>query len=325
MKLQDALLAGSDHGSDRMSVEADRRLRRRLGLESAPATVSTRPVWFRPAIAAFAVAAVVVAVIYFRPRQQSQPTPSVVAAFVDVSKAPWSGTVTGNEIEVLADSPASATVTWVNASIVAAPGTRMAASSAGSLVLTHGAVQIQRTESKPMFVDVPMGRVVISAYRSSVTVDPESVTILINDGTGHYVDADGQAHALSPDAPLVWPPEDGPRQGKGSSPDETIPAEPPPSRRVDHRRSVVPGPGPSEQSTEHSGPPGMTPPSVPRRPDVPCTFKSDCEPGATCRKNEDGNSVCMGNGGEGAACWFDNDCLSRRCVQRRCASPPSTP
>jgi hypothetical protein len=326
MKFRDALLAGPEHGTDRLPVEIDRRLRRRLGLESGRVPASTRPVWLRPVIAAFAVAAVVVAVIYYRPAQPSERPQRVAVGFVDISKAPWLGTVTGNEIDVRADSPASATVTWVNAAIVAAPGTRMATTSAGSLVLTQGAIQIQRKEAKPMFVDIPMGRVVIAAYRSSVIADRQSVTILLNDGTGHYVDAEGQTHPLVPDAPLVWPPTDGQREGTGSAPDASAPAAVPPSRkRANGRTTVAPAPISSELPPEQEGPPGATIPSVPRRPDVPCTFKSDCEPGSTCRKNESGESVCMGNGGDGAACWFDSDCLSQRCTQRRCVSRPSTP
>jgi hypothetical protein len=334
MKFRDALVAGPEHGTDRLPVEIDRRLRRRLGLESGRVSGSTRPVWLRTAIAGFAVAAVVVAVIYYRSAQQSQPAQRVAAGFVDISEAPWSGTVTGNEIDVRDDSPASATVTWVNATIVAAPGTRMATTSAHSLVLTRGAIQIQRTEAMPMFLDVPMGRVVIAAYRSSVIADRQSVTFLLGDGTGHYVDAEGKTHPLVPDVPLGWPPPDGQRQGTGSAADASAPAAVPPSRKRSTGRStlrsvgadgaVAPAPVSSELPAEQGGPPGATIPPVPRRPDVACTFKSDCEPGWTCRKNESGESVCMGNGGDGAACWFDSDCLSQRCTQRRCVSGPST-
>ena len=154
MKFRDALLAGAEHGTDRLPIEIDRRLRRRLGLESGRVPASTRPVWLRPMIAAFALAAALVAAIYHRPAQPSEPPQRVSAGFVDISRAPWLGTVTGNEIDVRADSPASATVTWGNAAIVAARGTRMATTSAGSLVLTKGAIQIQRTDAMPMFVEI---------------------------------------------------------------------------------------------------------------------------------------------------------------------------
>lgn len=325
MRFRDALLAGPEHGTDHLPVEIDRRLRRRLGLEPGRVSASTRPLWLRPAIAAFAIAAAVVAVIYYRPAQPSQPPQRVAAGLVDISSAPWLGTMTGNAIDVRADSPASATVTWVDAAIVAAPGTRMATTSAGSLVLTQGAIRIQRTEVMPMFVDVPMGRVVFAAYRSSVIADRQSVTILLDDGTGHYVDAKGQTHPLVPNVPLVWPPRDSPREGTGSAPGASAPAAAPPSRsRANGRTTVAPAPVSSELPAGQ-GPPGATIPSVRRRPDVPCTFKSECEPGSTCRKNESGESVCMGNGGDGAACWFDSDCLSQRCTQRRCVSRPSTP
>jgi hypothetical protein len=173
-----------------------------------------------------------------------------------------------------------------------------------------------------MSVVVPMGRVVIGSYRSSVIADLDSVTILIDDGSGQYIDGDGQAHPLVPGTLLVWPPPQGERD---SAPDASPPALVPPSRKHTNGRTTVrPGQG-SSATVENLGPPGLTPPSVPRRPDVPCTFKSDCDPGATCRENERGESVCMGNGGEGAACWFDNDCLSRRCAGRRCEGAPTTP
>lgn len=323
MKFRDALLAGPEHGTDRLPVETDRRLRRRLGLEAGRASASTRPVWRRPAFAALAAVAVatIVAVVISRPTQPSQPAQRVATAFVDISKSRWSGTVTDRELDVRADSPASATVTWVNAAIVAAPGTRMATTPAGSLVLTKGGIQIQRTEAKPMSVDVPMGRVVIAAYRSSIAADHHSVTILLDDGIGHYVDAEGNTHPLVPGEQLVWPPADRPQEDTNPAPDASAPSGGPPSRkRANSRATVVPTPAAPEPPAEQSGPPGLTAPTVPRRPDVACTFKSDCEPGATCRKNEHGESVCMGNGGDGAACWFDGDCLSQRCVQRRCSS-----
>ncbi len=317
MKFRDALLAGPEHGADRLPVEADRRLRRRLDLDATP---SPRRVWLRPALATFAVAAVALVIIYFRSPQPTEPAPRVAVGFVDVSKARWSGTVTTTEIDVRADSPASATVAWADAAVIAAPGTRLTTTSASALSLTHGAIQIQRTDAMPMFVDVPLGRVVIAAYRSSVSTDRESVTILINDGTGHYIDANGQPHPLVPNAPLVWPP---PADGQRDRADEA-PAEPgtaPRSAAPVPVQSPQPEPEPEPEPGPEPGPPVLVP-SVPRRPDVPCTFKSDCDPGATCRKNESGASVCMGNGSEGAACWFDSDCLTQRCVQRRCASNP---
>lgn len=285
MKFRDALLAGPDHGADRLPIETDRRLRRRLGLD-APAS-SRRRVWLRPAIATFAVAAVALAIFYYQ-----QPSESRQRA---------SGTV--------ADSGASGTTKWANATIVAAPGTRMTTTTSNTLSLAEGAVQIERTDTVPMLVEVPMGRVVIAAYRSSVTVDRESVTILINDGTGHYVDADGQSHPLVVNAALVWPPP------------PTIPAPTPPPRKRENRTPASVAPAPAS-SPEQFAPPGETKSSIPPRPDAPCTFKSDCDQGQTCRKNERGESVCMGKGGEGAACWFDNDCVSQHCNQRRCASNP---
>lgn len=297
MNFRDALLA--DQGADRLSVETDRRLRRRLGFD---APTSTRRVWLRPAMAAFAVAAVALVVILYPAKQSHESPQSVATGF--------------QEIDVPANSPASATVPWGNATVVAAPGTRLTARSASTLSLAHGAITVQRKDATPMVVDVPMGRVVIAAYRSTVTADRESVTITINDGTGHYDDADGQSHPLVPNAPLVWPPPTVDRQ-PDIVPDASTPA---PSRKpANGRSSVVPAPvSPPIQEA----PPGETKPSVPHRPDAPCTFKSDCDEGQTCRKNERGESVCMGNGAEDAACWFDNDCISQHCVQRRCVIAP---
>jgi len=168
-----------------------------------------------------------------------------------------------------------------------------------------------------VIVDVPMGRVVIAAYRSSVTADRESVTILLDDGTGHYIDAEGQTHPLIPAVPLVSPPPSEMPVRAGSAEESSAPAAVPPSRTQPKGRATRGAD--STVPAGSSGPPGAT---VPRRPDVPCTFKSDCEAGATCRKNESGASVCMGNGADGAACWFDSDCLSNSCAQRRCASAP---
>lgn len=313
MNLRDALSAGPEHGTDRMPIDADRRLRRRLGLETAPAPSRARRVWI-PAFAAVALAAL--AFVVFSKTRESQPA----AGFVDISKARWEGTATADTIDVKASSPASATVTWRTAAIVAAPGTRLATRADGDLVLAQGAIQIQRSDVKPFVVAVPMGRVVISAYRSSVTADRESLTILLDDGTGHFTDAQGQAHSLVPGVPLVSPPppiETPPPVPTGSG--SSAPAPAPVPRKQPHGRTPI-APTVEPVPADSSGPPGLT---VPRRPDVPCTFKSDCAPGATCRKNEDGASVCMGNGLEGAACWFDGDCVSNTCSQRRCAGAPN--
>lgn len=312
MNLRDALLAGSEHGTDRMSVASDRRLRRRLGLESARASTSARRVWLAPALAACAVAAVVAVVIMTRP--SSEPTPVVAAGFVDVSKTRWGGTVTADTIEVHASSPAAATVRWRNIAIIAKPDTRLTARTDGGLVLARGAIQIVRTDITPQIVDVPQGRVLIASYRSSIAVDRESVTISLDDGSGHFIDADGQSHPLSPGVLLVSPPPSVPSAPETSDGSGGSPSQQPPTRPRGR-----PTPLPMAPPDEPSGPPGVTP-ARPLRPDAPCTFKSDCDPGATCRKNESGASVCMGNGAEGAACWFDTDCLSHRCVQRHCGS-----
>ncbi len=316
MNLRDALLAGSEHGTDRMSVASDRRLRRRLGLESAPASRSARRVWLAPALAACAVAAVVAVVIMTRP--SSEPASVAAAGFVDVSKTRWDGTVTTDTIEVRADSPVAATVMWRNIAIIAAPDTRLTAKTDGVLVLSRGAIQIDRADITPQIVDVPQGRVLIASYRSSIAVDRETVTISLDDGSGHFIDAEGQIHTLSPGVPLVSPPPPVPStpetsDGSGGS---NAPVRPPAPRR---ERPTPLLPMAPLVPNEPSGPPGVTP-AVPLRPDAPCTFKSDCDPGATCRKNETGASVCMGNGAEGAACWFDTDCLSHRCVRRHCGS-----
>lgn len=288
MNLRDALIAGSAHGTDRLSVDADRRLRRRLGLESA----ASRRVWVWPALGAFAVAAAIAIVVFTRPSERTQvATPAT------------------DTLEVAATSP-SATVSWLGATIVASPGTHVEKRGDG-LVLAHGAIEIQRTDVKPMVVTVPMGRAVFASYRSSIKATPESVVITLGDGTGHFTDASGQTYPLGPAAALVLP-----------APSAAVPAAPPavvpPSTQVKPPRGRVNlAPGETPPATESSGPPSLTPPIV--RPDTPCTYKSDCAEGATCRKNEHGESVCMGHGGEGAACWFDNDCTSNLCVSRRCA------
>ena len=276
MNFRDALVA--DHGADRMSVDMDRRLRRRLGLE-APA--SSGRAWLRPAIAGFAVAAVALAVIVY-PRPQSH-----------------------------VERPVTATIT-------ATPGTQATRTSESTILLTRGSIDVARIDAKPMFVDVPMGRVVIAAYHSTVTVDPERVTILLSDGSGHYDDANGQSHPLAPKTMFVWPP---PLPSSSALPPPVhIPAQPARTRA----NAIAPAPLASPKA-ELQAPPGETAPTVPApgppHADMPCTFKSDCDEGQTCRKNELGESVCMGKGAEGAACWFDNDCLSSQCVQRRCVSP----
>jgi hypothetical protein len=323
MNLRDALLAASEHGTDRLPIDADRRLRRRLGLENARASGASRRVWLRPALAVAALAAIV-AVVLFQTRQ-SRPAHDEAAGFVDISKARWEGTVTGDAIDVHAGSPQSATVTWRRAAITAAPGTRLATSREGGLVLAHGAIRIQRTEDTPVVVAVPMGRVVIAAYRASVTTDRKSVTILLDDGSGHFIAADGQTHRLVPAVPLVSPPAASapPTDSAEESGDPVV--VPPSPKRPPGRATIAPGglgPDGSLVPAQASGPPRATVPSESRRLDVPCTFKSDCAPGATCRKNEDGASVCMGNGLDGAACWFDSDCMSHSCTQRRCAGQP---
>lgn len=257
----------ADQGADRMPVDMDRRLRQRLGFETRP-----RRVWLRPAIAGLAVAAAALALIFY-PAKQAH-----------------------------VDRPVTATAT-----ITAAPGTRVTRTSENTILLTRGSIEVARKDGKPMFVDVPMGRVVIAAYRSTVTVDPDRVTILLSDGSGHYDDANGKSHPLVANAAFVWPP-----------PKPTAPAivPPPPRNRSNGTRNApAPVPTPLPQA-----PPGETPPAVLPHADMPCTFKSDCDDGQTCRKNERGESVCMGNGADGAACWFDNDCLSQHCVQRRCAN-----
>lgn len=313
MNLRDALLAAPTHDADRMPADVDRRLRRRLGLEAAP-SASTRPAWLRPALGGFAVAAVAAAVLLFvvntdtvatspppTTLQGKGPPLAAAAGLVDVSEAAWNGTVTADELDVRSDSATSATVTWRDASIVAAPGTRMRVASAG-LVLAQGAIEIQRTTTHPLAVDVPQGRVVIAAYRSSVTADRESVTILVNDGTAKYTDAAGQARTLVPGMPLVYPP-----------PASAAPA--PAPKRTTGRTSGAARVEPSAPDAEPAEP---RPPSSTPRAGVACTFKSDCQAGQTCRKDERGQSVCMGNGLAGAACWFHSDCQSQRCVQRRC-------
>jgi hypothetical protein len=249
-----------------MPVDADRRLRQRLGLEAR-----ARHVWMRPAIAALAVAIAALVVIFYPAKQARLEHP-------------------------------------VTTTITAAPGTHVTRTSESTVLLTRGSIEVERKDAKPMFVDVPMGRVVIAAYHSTVTVDPERVTIVLGDGSGHYDDPTGRSHPLAPNAPFVWPPP------LPSSPPANLPARPPRPRA----KVIVPPPLASPKQ-ELQAPPGETPPSVPVRPDAPCTYKSDCDEGQTCRENERKESVCMGNGGEGAACWFDNDCLSQHCVQRRCS------
>ena len=296
MKLRDALLAAPTHGLDRMSVEADRRLRRRLGLEAA----TRRPAWRRPAIAAFAVAAVVggLVVIVDGPARPAPPAPPAMVALLD------------GALDVRADSPTSTTVTWRDATIVAAPGTHVATTATGGLVLTRGAIEI--ASARPYIVDLPQGRVVIAAAHAQLRADREEVTLLLADGRGQFTDADGQPHALVPDAPVVWPPAAPPRDGAGEPPRPPAPVPPPRGRAaVTGRVPVAPA------APELRAPPA--PPLRPSTPGVPCTYKSDCDPGATCRQDDAGASVCMGNGGVGAACWFDGDCRSHRCTQRRCA------
>ncbi len=289
MNFTDALRV--QHGTDRMSVEADRRLRRRLGLESAPAA---RRVWVWPALGAFAVVAAIVAFVLFGSRETTAPTPAVAAI-----------------------GPEGGTMTWRNASVVAAPGTQLTTSPAGELQLRRGEIQIHRSEVTPIAVTVPMGRVVIAAYHSSIKADRESFTFVIDDGSGEFVDANGQTHPLVPGVPLVSPkPSTAVDVKKPAPPPAPAPPAPPMPKK---QTKLAPGLTPSTAPVESSGPPGMT---VPRRPDEPCTFKSDCAEGQTCRKNEDGISVCMGRGLEGAACWFDNDCVSRTCEQRRCTASP---
>ena len=297
MKLRAALLAAPTHGVDRMSLEADRRLRRRLGLEAA----TRRPAWRRPAIAAFAVAAIVggLVVSVDGPARPAHPTRSAMAALVD------------GALDVRADSPTSTTVTWRDATIVAAPGTHVATTATGGLVLTRGAIEIASAGARPYIVDVPQGRVVIAAAHAQLRADREEVTLLLDDGAGHYVDAAGQPHALVPGRALVWPPVA--RAPDGAGEPARAPAPVPRPRggvTVTGRVPVDPA------APELRAPPA--PPLRPSAPGVPCTYKSDCDPGATCRQDAAGASVCMGSGGVGAACWFDGDCRSHRCTQRRC-------
>jgi hypothetical protein len=314
MNVRDALQAGPEHGTDRLPVDIDRRLRRRLGLEADPAR-SMRAVWQRPAIGAFALAAIIAIVVLVRRTPSSEPAHVAATGFVDVTKGSWSGTVTADAIDVQTDSPTSATVTWNDTTLVVAPGTRVTRTLAGNLALAHGGLQLARKDGTPMFVDVPVGRVVIAAYHSSIKADHQSLTVLIDDGTGHYVDPDGHAHALVPSSPLVWPPPAPPSLTAPSDASAKGSADPTPPRRHDGRTNVGTG------SSSAPSPPELPATPAPAAPAASCTFKSDCEPGQTCRKNEAGESVCMGNGGAGAACWFDGDCLSQHCTQRRCTSP----
>jgi len=310
MNLRDALLAGSEHGTDRLSVDADRRLRRRLGLESA---VSPRRVWVWPALGAFAAAAVLVVVLLQKkgPNESTRGA-TTTAAFVDVSKQRWDGIVTAGTLEVYATSPTSATVTWLDTSITAAPGTKLARMDDG-LVMVNGEIQIQRGNVKqPMVVNVPMGRAEFASYRARIKADVESVTFVLDDGSGHFTDTHGQDHPVTAGVPLVLPL---PAVRTGSA--DERPVDVPSNQTKPARGRANLAPGETPPVGESSGPPSATPPI--RRPDTPCTYKSDCEEGATCRKNEHGESVCMGHGAEGAACWFDNDCLSNLCVTRRCA------
>lgn len=255
----------ADQGADRLPVDMDRRLRQRLGLEA-----HARRVWVRPAVAAFAVAMAALVVILYPPKQ---------AQHARVASA-------------------------VTTTITATPGTRVTRTSPNTVLLMHGTIEMERKDATPMLVDVPMGRVVIAAYHSTIKVDPESVTITLYDGGGHYDDPNGQSHVLAPNTPLVWPP---PPTTKAAMP--TPAPVPPPARK--HASAHV-------EEAIVAAPPGETPPSVPHA-DMPCTYKSDCDEGQTCRQNERKESVCMGNGAEGAACWFDNDCVSQQCVQRRCS------
>ena len=161
MNLREALLAGPAHGTDRLSVEADRRLRRRLGLESSRA--AARRAWLVPAFAACAVAAVAIVVLV--QQHSSAPRHAVATGFVDVSTTRWAGAVTTDTLEVDANSPAAARVTRNDADITAAPGTRLSARTGGHLALARGAIQLERTSAAPpivdLIVDVPQGRVVI--------------------------------------------------------------------------------------------------------------------------------------------------------------------
>lgn len=280
MNLRDALLA--THETDRMPAEVDRRLRRRLGLESARAA-SPRRVWLIPAFAGLAAVAVIV-VLLVKPDAVEPTSPPAVSS---------SSTVPASSVAATAGSASTETMTWRDASIVPTPGTRVRASDS-ALVLEQGEIDIQRTDTKPMLVEVPTGRVVIAAYRSSVKASAESVTIVVHDGTGEYTDATGKTHALVPGKALVQPP----------------PASP---RKVE--RAPV---GPRARATEVAPPVETPAPTVAPRAGVACTFKSDCQAGQTCRKDEHGASVCMGNGSAGDACWFASDCVSQRCEQRRC-------
>lgn len=277
MNLREALIAGSEHGTDRLSVEADRRLRRRLGLESV---TSTRRVWVWPALGAFAAAAILVIVLWNN-RSTNEPAKTAVVA---------------------TDGSAEAVEPWANVHIYSAQGTQVTKHD-DRLVLADGSIEIVRKDQKPMIVDVPQGRVVIASYRSRITADRESFTILLDDGTGHYTDVAGNTYPIVSNVEFVWPRP------------AVAPPAPAPMKSKRGRANLAPGETPPVG--ESTAPPSLTPPI--RRPDTPCTYKSDCDPGATCRKNEHGESVCMGNGGEAAACWFDNDCLSNLCVSRRCA------
>ena len=311
MNLRDALIAGSEHGIDRLSIDADRRLRRRLGLESTRAALPRRT-WVWPALGLAAAAALLL--VYVRMRPTDEEPAVAMTGFVDSSAQRWDGTLTTDTLDVGATSPASATVTWRDAAITAAPGTKLTARPDGGLVLASGAIRIARSHARSMVVDVPLGRAVFASYRSSITANRDAVTIVLDDGGGQFTDATGHTHALAPATPLVLPlaVRTEPAQDSGA-PGIAPPVPPRPAPR-----RLPPAPSEAPPVPAPSGPPGLTPPR--RRPDTPCRYKSDCDPGATCRKNEDGDSVCMGNGGEGAACWFDSDCVSKTCVSRRCAA-----
>lgn len=44
-----------------------------------------------------------------------------------------------------------------------------------------------------------------------------------------------------------------------------------------------------------------------------CRFSSDCGEGRSCRADNSGTNVCMGDGYAGDPCWFGSDCNSGSC------------
>jgi hypothetical protein len=44
-----------------------------------------------------------------------------------------------------------------------------------------------------------------------------------------------------------------------------------------------------------------------------CRFSSDCGDGRSCRADNSGTNVCMGDGYAGDPCWFGSDCNSGSC------------